>query len=64
MNESAEAGLRAEAPASGAEKSKVDSCSRAVWSEATEKKEQPTHLAVRPGRSEPVLRRWEPAAAL
>jgi hypothetical protein len=28
------------------------------------KKEQPTHLAVRPGRSEPVLRRWEPAAAL
>jgi len=29
-----------------------------------QKGRKPTHLAVRPGRSEPILRWWEPAAAL
>jgi hypothetical protein len=58
---SAEADLRAEAPASGAEGSKaVVSLQRL----GAKRQKQPTRLAVRPGRSEPILRWWEPAAAL
>ena len=59
----AEADLRAEARATGAERSKaVVALERGGAKRQKERK--PTHLAVRPGRSEPVLRRWEPAAAL